>query len=366
LTGGGRASGTGRVRFAAILWLAACAPALAQPALAQPALAQPALAQLALCSPWQAAPAAAAPVAYKCSTPPDLPVSIDVSDYYTDAAHSIVSPARLAAYRAGVGALDKAVGRVVAMGDAARAPGGQAAAACALQWLGHFAAQGALTGAMPTNQAVYVQGWLLGALAVAALKAAPQAGGMPPPVATWLAAIAARTRAYFDPRLSKTDGRNNHRYWAGFAVMAAGIAADRRDLFDWGLASARIGLAQIQPDGTLPLEMARRGRALHYHLFAAAPLVMAAELALPNGIDLYAEQDGALPRLATRALDGLQDPGFFAARAGAPQEDASADNPGDVAWAAAYLSRFGLPVTLPPRALRAGTLYLGGRAPAAG
>src|SRR6185312_4049788 len=54
---------------------------------------------------------------------------------------------------------------------------------------------------------------------------------------------------------------NNHLYWAGVEVSAAGIAANDRELFDWGMNTYHVGVAQIQPDGTLPLEIRRGQRA---------------------------------------------------------------------------------------------------------
>jgi poly(beta-D-mannuronate) lyase len=43
----------------------------------------------------------------------------------------------------------------------------------------------------------------------------------------------------------------------------------------------------MNPDGSLPLEMARHENALHYQSFALTPLVMIAELAARQGTDLY-------------------------------------------------------------------------------
>ncbi|MFK5047780.1 alginate lyase family protein, partial [Klebsiella pneumoniae] len=71
----------------------------------------------------------------------------------------------------------------------------------------------------------------------------------------------------------RADNFNNHAYWAGLAVTAAGVAANDRDLFDWGIGKYHLGAGQVTAQGTLPLEMARRGKALHYHLFALTPLV---------------------------------------------------------------------------------------------
>ena len=46
-------------------------------------------------------------------------------------------------------------------------------------------------------------------------------------------------------------------------------------------------IGQMNPDGSLPLEMARHENSLHYQSFALAPLVMIAELAARQGTDLY-------------------------------------------------------------------------------
>lgn len=241
-------------------------------------------------------------------------------------------------------------------------------AACAADWLDNFAKAGALTGAMTTNQSTYVQGWMLGSFAIAWLKvrsAAAISMAERERIGTWLAAVANLNRDYYDDRgVNSTDARNNHRYWAGVAVMAAGIGANRQDLFDWGVESFRTGASQITAEGTLPLEMTRRARALHYHLFAAAPLVTMAELADANGIDLYREDNGALARLVRKAIAGIGDPGFFIRQAGVAQEPVKLDAD-DLAWAIPFERRFPDPqlkallARLPTRSM----LYLGGLPP---
>jgi poly(beta-D-mannuronate) lyase len=302
-----------------------------------------------------------------CPAPPVLSRDIETSSFYTDTAHSVPDPDRYAAYRASVRPLNDAARQVAAMADAYRATGDIGAARCVATWLTSFARGEALTGKMSSNQAFYVQGWTLGAFAIDWLKvrAAPGiAGEARALVPAWLGRVAALNRDYYAGRDDKVDARNNHRYWAGVAVMASGIAADRRDAFDWGLQSARIGLRQVGADGTLPLEIDRRAKALHYHLFATTPLVTMAELAAANGIDAYRENNGALERLGRRALAGVQDPAYFAGRAGIAQEDVkrSADS---LAWAIPFERRFPDPKV---RALLAAlpstnVLYLGGSPP---
>jgi poly(beta-D-mannuronate) lyase len=318
-------------------------------------------------SPWDASLArhVSSVSSATCSAPPALPQGIATADYYTDAEHSIVDPARKRAYQQATSVWHDAASSVDQMADGYRATGDAALAGCVAAWFGRFAADGVLTGTMTTNQSTYVQGWMLGSFAIAWLKVkqAPSiSAAQREQIGAWLARVAALNMRYYDDRSAKsTDARNNHRYWAGVAVMAAGIGANRKDLFNWGVDSFRIGAAQITAEGMLPLEMARRSRALHYHLFAAAPMVTMAELASVNGIDLYSENSSALIRLMRKAVAGIQDPSFFAQHAGVAQEPVklSAD---DLAWAAPFERRF------PDPALRAllaqlpthSVLYLGG------
>jgi poly(beta-D-mannuronate) lyase len=140
----------------------------------------------------------------------------------------------------------------------------------------------------------------------------------------------------------RAGGRNNHAYWAGLAVAATGIAANQRDLLEWGISRARLAIADIQKDGTLPLEMDRGALALHYHVFSLAPLVMLAEIAAANGVDLYAEGDGALRRLADRVIRGMADPATFEKLSGVPQSFPLATHPRSAyfAWGEAYYARF--------------------------
>lgn len=323
-------------------------------------------ARAGLHSPWDTpAEAVTTTEGEACTYPPDLAARIAASDYYSDSAHSLVDPARLKAYRQAVMPLQHAAQQVVVMADRYRAHGDIAAANCAARWLGRFAADGVLTGSMSSNQAYYTQGWMLGAFAVAWLKTRPAEQNLDPAmrarVTGWLAHVADDNRGYYDPRVGKTDATNNHRYWAGFAVIAAGIAADRRDLFDWGIRSYEIGVDQITADGTLPLEIARRSLALHYHLFAAAPLVAIAELAAANGVDLYSRDDHALARLVNRAASGIAAPDWFAAKAGVAQQPIKL-NADDIAWAAPFAHRFHDPqlAELLAKTQSRSILYLGG------
>lgn len=197
---------------------------------------------------------------------------------------------------------------------------GQAAsAACALDWLDRWASADALTGpANMTGRAT--RKWTLSAAAFSFLKI-HEAPGLDPDakarVSIWLkrvAGIVVQEHQQIPP-----EKINNHYYWAAVAVGAVGIATDDRALLDWALAGYRRSVRAIDAEGLLPRELARRSRALSYHLYALQPLVMLAEMGRVNGLDLYIENDCALCRLVNRVTTSVADPSYFEKRTGAQQ-----------------------------------------------
>jgi len=297
-------------------------------------------------SPWGTLSIRQSGQPYNCPALAPLPRDIVAYDYYTDKRFSIPDPARLRAYNEASAAFSNVMRQAIRAADFYLTTGSRPAASCVLQILNTQAASQSMTGAMASNQSDYLRNWTLGALAVTYLKVRDADVGTPAErsrIAAWLASLARSTQGYFQVRHARhtKDGRNNHLYWAGFAVMSAGIAADDRQLYNWGVMTYRYGVAQIAPDGTLPLEMARGRRALHYHLFAAAPLVSMAELGEANGQDLYGFDHGALHRLVARCVSGLENNSWFAQQTGFAQ-----DEPGprllssDVSWMEPYEQRF--------------------------
>ena len=333
-------------------------------------------AQARLQSPWDLHPVKVRQAAYGCPSAPVLPVDITASDFYSDAKHSIVDAKRQAAYNEAKAQFTQVMRDAEAAADKFQQTGNAQAAACAMRILSAQAQANAMTGAMSSNQAQYVQNWTMGALAISYLKvrtAGPDALEATPAqmanVQDWMRKIGGQVEAYFQLRREsgKTDGQNNHLYWAGLAVMSVGIAANDRGLYDWGVGTYKDGVDRISADGTLPLEMARGQRALHYHLFALAPLVTMAALADANGQDLYSYNHNALHLLVSRSMAGLIDNHFFTAQAGAVQDtpEKGAIKPDDVEWVQPYVDRFpdpGIRLLL----AKAGTApypYLGGLPP---
>lgn len=298
-------------------------------------------------SPWDIHPILPKAGSYDCPSLPPLPKDIVASSFYSDSKHSVIDPARLAAYRAAQRPYMETMKEAENAADAYQQTGNRAAAACVLQILDKDAAASSMTGSMSTNQAHYVQNWTLGALAVSWLKVRMANPGTPEQrrsAIDWMKLVAGQTRDYFTMRHARgtNDGTNNHYYWAGFAVMGAAVSSNDRALYDWALGTFSDAVSRIAADGTLPLEMGRGQRALHYHLFALGPIVMLAEFGEANGENLYAARDHAVERLANRAIAGLENNSYFSEKAGVPQDTPAPTglDSNDIIWMVPYLRRF--------------------------
>ncbi|MGY4490523.1 mannuronate-specific alginate lyase [Pseudomonas sp. TE3610] len=136
---------------------------------------------------------------------------------------------------------------------------------------------------------------------------------------------------------------NNHSYWAAWSVMAASVALDRRDLFDWSVKEYKIGANQVDADGFLPNEVKRQQRALAYHNYALPPLSMIASFAQANGVDLRQENNGALKRLGDKVLAGVKDPDIFEAKNGKDQDMTDLKVDSKFAWLEPWCSLYSCP-----------------------
>jgi poly(beta-D-mannuronate) lyase len=332
----------------------------------------PALFAAPLRSPWDGKHVAVTDAAYSCPAIVHLAPDLVTDGFYRldDPTHSIIDPARQEAYIKSSGVVKNVGLAIVAAADDYRNSGSRSAAQCAMTQTLTLAQDHALAGKMSSNQAYYVQGWVAGAIAIAYLKirdaglATPQQSEA---IASWMQSVGEQTKQYYDAhkKAGHGDGQNNHLYWAGVELAAIGVVANDRKDFDWAMAAYDNGVDQIKPDGSLPLEMARGGRALHYHLYALAPLVLLAEFGEANQLDLYAHANGALHRLVNFSVAGVQDPAPFVKATGVPQESSKPLTGDQIGWAPPYLQRFPDPALerLVQAAPSLSVYYLGGLPP---
>lgn len=296
-------------------------------------------------SPWDSQTIAPAKIPYTCPTPPPFADTVDPGTYYIDSHASVIDPAKKAAYEKATEAPIHFSQSVTLAADAWLSKGNQQAATCVLTLLTAAAGAHAWTGKMPDYSGVYTQNWLLSAVAVSYLKVRGSHIATPAQDAEiqhWFDQLGHRVMDFFIAEANRigNDKENNHRYWAGLALTAEGIADNDPASYRWGLDSYRIGIDNIQPDGSLTAEMNRGQMAHHYHLFALAALVITAELAAANSTDLYSLDNGAMHRLVALCTAGLEDPGIFARRTGIQQVVTRPYTGGDIGWAVPYVRRF--------------------------
>lgn len=268
--------------------------------------------------------AIAAGGAHACSAPPAAIIDIDANRYYTDKHNSVIDPVLKARNVAAVKPIDDFL-EVVAQAASAyqNAPATKSGeAGCALAWMARWADDKALLGKMSTNQSHYTRKWTLSGLALSYAKLQPAASeAQKRSIEPWLKALGEATMVHAD---AHQGVRNNHYYWEGLAVTAVGaVTGDARSL-DWGRKVFQHAMSQVAADGSLPLEMERATKALHYHLFAVTPLVMLASI-----LDMRSPKLDSLVRFT---LAGAADPSAIEKQTGFVQERAT----GPMSWKAIY------------------------------
>lgn len=165
-------------------------------------------------------------------------------------------------------------------------------------------------------------------------------------IEAWLAGLAASSMTFFDTEAPPNSQKNNLRAWAALAVARVGLTLGDVQMIDWADASLRLVICTADPDGSLPLEMARKGLALHYQIHALTALVPAAVLLQGHGHSLFLACNGSLHRSIRFALQAFDDPATITRMAKSDQSyfDGSDTLQGfELAWAAPYLATFYAP-----------------------
>jgi poly(beta-D-mannuronate) lyase len=280
-----------------------------------------------------------------CATmPPPYTATLDFPSKYegSDAARDQLNAAAEARYEQltqPITAMEKGfskhVGKYMDAGDPAQLE-------CALRWIDGWATAAALEGAATTHTGKSLRKWALASLSGAWLRLEFSASApltkypaQAVRVETWLGDVANRVAREWLPGdpLGKI---NNHYYWAAWSLMATAVATNRRELFDQSLQIYRVFARQADAEGYLPNELARASQAAGYHNYSMLPLAMIAAFGKANGVDLAAEGDGALTRLAQRAQAALEDPASFQPKTGVTQTPPDADSTTNWSWLEPY------------------------------
>lgn len=274
---------------------------------------------------------------------------IVIPPHYLSGSHGPTNPAEAAAtrvYQAFAVRITGGMNRWVATGD-------EAEARCALDQLDAWARAKAMLNYSRerSSQAWYQIEWTGSSAGITASALAQDKtldSAEMREVAAWLADVARKDISFEKP----TDTGNNHHYWRGLTAIAAGVVANDDKLFQFGVATYKDGIRDLASDGSLPKEMARHERALHYQIFALEPLILTAQFASRQGVNLYGFAENG--RNLQSAVDffgrALKDPELVRKYA---SEDQTMDfGPGSFTSIVWYASRFGMD-GLPP-ALQAG------------
>lgn len=316
-----------------------CAPLLCTVVLVVPACGEH------LLSPWDWKKVVPSEASYICPAPPAFSKTLSLEGSYIDKKYSIIDEKKQAVFdreSAGPTHLGQYAGLAA---DAWLSTGSHAAAACVYSLLTAAAKADAWDDKMPTINSVYMQNWLLSGTALAYLKVRDSGAGTAQEdeqIQQWFRKLAGRVIEYFDNgrKHPGSDAWNNHMYWAGLSLAAAGIATGDLGSFLFGMSTYEMGLYAIQPDGSLDAEMGRGRKALHYQLYALGPLIILAELGEANSLDLYGEREGAIHKLVKFDVAAMKDPTLIAKRTGEQQDITLPFSGLDIGWAVPYVQRF--------------------------
>lgn len=161
-------------------------------------------------------------------------------------------------------------------------------AACALDQLDAWATASALLDydRKESSQAWYQVEWTAGSAGVSlsALVSDPELDAQQRHrVTDWLLHVVQKNIAFEKPN----EAHNNHHYWKALAAAAIGVTASNDVLFRYAVEAYKEAIGELDAQGAWPLEMARHENALNYQSFALEPLVMVAQFASRQGVDLY-------------------------------------------------------------------------------
>ena len=282
---------------------------------------------------------AAAPIR-TCPQPPQPMRDLRIELGFAPGNYTKMVPERVARRQGLTKRLHAYVGQVVDLSDRAlllKGAAKEAADACVLGWLQAWLGNGAMLGDVTWPEGQYEREWVSIALGLSLLKLhAGKAEVQAPDWASdwYLEASAGLVDLY--PLTA--ESRNNHWYWAGLAAVVAGTIAGNGERYDWGIAQLHAGIADIDADGFLPLELERGEMALRYTAFAASALVVMTAFEHANGRALPGDEQQDMQRLVRRVLSGLSDPREFERRAGRAQERLDPAVVRSFAWLEIYYS----------------------------
>lgn len=263
-----------------------------------------------------------------CNTPPPVVYNLDANSFYGDAHHSIIDPALKKKHDDAVKPLEDFIRSIAKMSDKyIQDPvKNLSEGSCANQWIVSWAKQNAMLGEMKSNQSYSERKWMLAGIGMvygktrSLIKVEENLI-----IETWFKKLADLTIAHSD---QYKGTRNNHYYWEGLAVGVVGAITKDSKYLSWSKQVFSNAMDKIQKDGSLVEEMNRGKRAIHYHAFATAPLVVMSSI-----LDLQSDKLRELVRFTYQAV---LHPETIEKRTGFKQDEITSSNLG---WLLIYIRR---------------------------
>lgn len=215
----------------------------------------------------------------------------------------------------------------------ARQPRDTQSANCYIHQLSWWANANALLSENVTKTGIAVRKWTLASLAASYLRLSISPTQDTQKIESWLSNLANQVISEHDLRPARL--RNNHDYWAYWAVMNVSAITQNTQQYQWALNKWVDALDDIDANGFLRNEMQRGPRAREYHNFAAMPLIGSATFIAINSPKTFERHSDSLLRLVKRLANNISHNRDFSAEQ-PPFYDMFSD--GRLAWVPMFLS----------------------------
>jgi len=281
-----------------------------------------------------------------CEKPPKAPRRLNFTSVYTDKSQgtSIIDPKAQKLYKEQISEIELYEKKIMRWVEDILNNRLREESFCVLEWMEIWANDKAFLTDDMTFQGESTRKWFLAVIATHYLHLQRHVN-IPDEqrftIKRWIRRIADQVVEDYNSYPDSNSRNNNHMYWSAWGVMAASAISHNKEHYYWALEQGATGIERIEENGVLPNELSRQRRAFVYHNFAAAPLVMMAEMAYQNGDDLYAHNEGALHNLValivSEARNGQEK---FAELTGHEQDNKGIVTNYGMAWLEVYNSRF--------------------------
>lgn len=131
-------------------------------------------------------------------------------------------------------------------------------------------------------------------------------------VVEWLEGIALKVNTEIDALIA-SDQINNRLYWNAYAILPIGLMQQNKKLIEKSEKVFLLGMNDIDEKGFMPVEIARKQRAMQYHVYSLRPLLGMALLSKSYNCDFAASRwrHSQLSNALSKTIEGSYDKNVF-------------------------------------------------------